>query len=209
MTGGAGRRWVTLASGIVVAAIGFAFTLRSELGLGPWHVVQQGLSQRLGITIGTAVVVVNVVLLLVSMRMGERPGVGTLAIVGLLGPAVDGALAVIGPVHGGPERAAALVAGLLVMTFGGSLMISARLGVSPIDALMVATFRRLRAVSLSSVRIAQETFALGLGWALGGTVGVGTVLIGAGVGPLLGFWLRLLGTTPQRVEGLPSLEPAA
>lgn len=195
--GAAGFR---LIAGIVVAALGFALTLRARLGLGPWHVVQQGLSGRVEITVGTAVVLVNAVLLLVAWRLRERPGSGTVAVVALLGPAVDGFLAVVPEFSDAFPRAGALGSGLVLMALGGALVISAGLGVSPLDSVMIGAFRHLPSASLAGVRLAMETGGLTLGWLLGGAVGVGTVVIGLGIGPVLHAWLRLLRAVPERPE---------
>ncbi|MBI2170112.1 MAG: hypothetical protein HYU28_11540 [Actinobacteria bacterium] len=200
-----GQRTARLIAGIGVAGVGFALTLRSRLGLGPWHVVQQGLSEQTGLTVGTAVVIVNAILVLVALWLRERPGLGTLAVVALLGPSVDGSLLVIPDTHSAVLRVAALLGGLVVMSSGGALVISARLGVSPLDSVMIGAFRRLHAASLSGIRLVMEAAGLGLGWTLGGTIGIGTLVIGLGIGPILHGWLHVMGAVPEKETlGLPS-----
>lgn len=162
--------------------------------------MQQGLSERVGITVGTAVVIVNAVLLLAAMRLNERPGPGTVAVVALLGPAVDGSLALVPDLHTDALRGGALMTGLVVMALGGALVISARLGVSPLDSVMIGAFRHLRSAPLFGVRLGLEAFGLALGWVLGGAVGVGTLVIGLGIGPVLNGWLHLLRSVPGKVS---------
>lgn len=183
--------------GVLLSSWAFLFIVHAHLGTGPWHVVQQGLSAHLGIALGSAVWVTGSVFFVAALATGERPGVATLASILLGGTYINLLAATVHDVHGVAARCAALVGGTLVMTFGGALYMSAALGASPLDALMTGIYRRTP-WSLRSVRLGLEVFGLALGWVLGGEVGVGSVLIGVCVGPLIQFWLRVLRAMPEK-----------
>jgi uncharacterized membrane protein YczE len=189
---------VRLFAGFEIIAIAVALNVRSELGLGPLFVVFDGLHEHLGITIGTASIITNGALFLAALALRERPGLGTLGQVFLLGPLIDIALWATPEVSSAPARTAYLVVSLVVLSFGAALYLSADLGAGPYDAVMWGLFHRLHRLSLSTVRVLMETTALCTGWALGGEVGVGTVVIGLGIGPGIALGLRLLGAMPQR-----------
>jgi uncharacterized membrane protein YczE len=193
-----GARLVRLFLGFDIIAIGVALNVRSELGLGPLFVVFDGLHERLGITIGTASIITNAALFVWALAMRERPGLGTLGQVFIVGPLIDLALWLTPEVTSPGLRVAYLVGSLVVLSFGAALYLSADLGAGPYDAVMWGLFRRLRRLPLSGVRVIMETTALLTGWSLGGEVGIGTVIIGLGIGPGIAIGLRLLGAMPER-----------
>ena len=190
-------RGVRLLVGVFLGAVGYALTLRANLGLGPWHVLQQGLAEQLEVSIGTASILVNVALLVAAIALRERPGVGTVAATTLGGVFLDAVLPALGHPHGTPAEVAALVAGLVVMSFGGALYMSALLGSSPLDAVMTGVYR-WTPLSLHNARLGLEIAGLTLGWWAGGTVGIGSAVIGLGIGPALHAWLHLLRSVPEK-----------
>ena len=181
---------------LIAAAI--ALNVRSNLGLGPLFVVFQGL-HRHGIgTIGTATILVNLVLLVAAVGLRERPGFGTLGQVFLVGPLTDLALLATPSVHGLGPRAAYLSAAFLVLCAGAALYLSADLGAGPYDAVMRGLYRNSRRLPLAVIRLAMEGTALLIGWSLGGDIGIGTLVIGLGIGPGLAIGLRLMRAMPER-----------
>lgn len=175
----------------------FLVIVRAHLGTGPWHVVNQGLAEHLGTGLGTSMWITGLAFLVAAMAAGERPGPATLAAAFLGGIYVNVAAPYVGDLHGAFARVAGLLGATVAMTFGGALYMSAALGASPLDALMTGLYRR-SPLSIRAVRIGLEVLGLALGWMLGGEVGVGTVLIGITVGPLLQMWLRVLRATPEK-----------
>lgn len=203
------RRLPRLLLGLLVGGTGIGLTIRAELGLAPWDVLHQGLAERAGLTVGTAVILVGLVVLVSWLPLRERFGVGTVLNVVLIGLVVDATLAavpVLGPL---PVRWAVLVAGILALGVGTGLYIGAGLGPGPRDGLMTALARRGRSVRM--VRTGIEASALVAGWALGGEVGVGTVLVAVAVGPVVHYALERL-TIPSPGAGdvpLPSVTPSS
>lgn len=202
-----------LVAGLFLFAAAIVLQLESRLGLSPWDTLHQGLSRHTPLTFGTASVAVSVVVLLLAWRLGARIGIGTAANAVLVGFFIE-ALTAIGPVDRLSEsslgvRIGLLAASMALVGIGSALYLSAWLGAGPRDSLMVVGGERTR-LRLGVVRAALELLALAAGFALGGTIGVGTVVFALGVGPALeaGFWgLRRSGLAVP-VSGAVSPLPA-
>lgn len=177
--------------GLTLCGSGLALMVLARLGLGPWEVLHQGLSRRTGIPIGTTGILVGFVVLLAWVPLRERLGVGTLCNVVWIGLVIDALLAAVEPPSGLAARVAALLAGVALVGLGSGFYIGAGLGAGPRDGLMTALSHR-HGRSIRSVRTALELSALSAGWALGGTVGIGTVVFALGIGPLVQLWLGRL-----------------
>ncbi|MGE0217133.1 YczE/YyaS/YitT family protein [Mycolicibacterium sp.] len=172
-----------------------AMMVRAELGLDPWDVFHQGLAVRTGMTIGVASAVVGVAVLLAWIPLRNRPGIGTVANVVVIAVTVDVAMWLMPAPTSLPGRAALLLAAVVLNAIATVLYIGAGLGPGPRDGLMTGLVVRTgRSVRL--VRTTIEVTVLTVGWLLGGTVGVGTVVYAFGIGPLVQLFLRL---TPDRV----------
>ncbi len=176
------RNWLCLFAGFAFWGLGIALMVRSGLGLGPWDVFHQGLGLRTGLTIGTAGVVAGVAILLLWIPLKEKPGLGTVANVLTIGPMADLSLLVVPPGHDLWVRWAMLLAGVLCTGVGSALYLPARLGAGPRDGLMMGLHRRF-GLSIRLARTLVEVAALGSGWWLGGTAGLGTVVFALGIGP--------------------------
>jgi uncharacterized membrane protein YczE len=187
-------RLVNLFAGLVLFGASLALMLRSGLGLGPWDVLHQGLAKRTGLPIGQMVIGVAVVVLLLWFPLRQRPGFGTVSNVIVVGLAVDGTLAVLPQPHPLALRTAYLVLGILANAVATGLYIGAGLGPGPRDGLMTGFARRGYPIRL--VRTLIELSVLAIGWLLGGTVGVGTLLYAVTIGPLVGVLLPRLTITP-------------
>ncbi len=180
--------------GTAIIAFAACLVVRAELGLGPWNVVQQGLTRHLDVTLGQATWITGVAFLLCALALRQRPGPGTVLTMFFVGVFIDAFLPRIGTPGSIVVRLGAVVVGLVVMSFGGSLVISARLGISPLDALNIGLCQRLGAGwPLAKVRLVMEVAGVALGWWLGGDVGSACIIIGIGIGPCLQMWLRVLG----------------
>lgn len=190
------RRFVQLLIGLVLYGVTMGLMVRAALGLDPWDVLHQGLSRRLGISFGTVVIAVAVLVLVLWIPLRQRPGIGTVANAVVIGVVTDLTLALIPQVHALGWRIPLLVAGVGGNALAGALYIGAGLGPGPRDGLMtglVARFGdRFRWASIRLVRTAIEVSVLVVGWLLGGSVGVGTVLYAVSIGPLLHLLLPRL-----------------
>ena len=163
--------------------MGLALMVLADLGLGPWEALHQGLSERSGVPIGTVGILVGFAVLAAWVPLRQRPGVGTLCNVVLIGLVIDAVLAVAPEPEALVVRVTCLVAGIVAMGIGSGLYIGAGLGPGPRDGLMTGI--AARGHSLRLVRTLIELTALAAGWALGGTVGVGTLAFALGIGPLV------------------------
>ena len=183
------RRLLQLFPGLVLCGIGLALMVLAGLGLGPWDVLHQGLSERTGLPMGTLVILVGFVVLLAWVPLRQPVGIGTLCNVVLIGLVIDAVLAVSPEPRALGLRWACLLSGVALMGLGSGLYIGAGLGPGPRDGLMTGLARRTGA-SLRLVRTGIEVVVLVTGFLLGGTVGVGTVLDAVGIGPLTQLFLR-------------------
>jgi uncharacterized membrane protein YczE len=188
-------RVIQLVGGLLLFGGSLALLVRSRLGLDPWDVFHQGLAIRSGIPIGTVSILVGAVVLLLWIPLGQRPGIGTIANVILVGLALDGTLAVIPAPTDVAVRWAFLVVGIVLNGIATGAYIGAALGPGPRDGLMVGLANRGH--SLRVVRTALELTVLGVGWLLGGTVGVGTVLFAVTIGPIVHVTLPALTRRPR------------
>lgn len=191
------RQLVRLLTGLVAAGLGIALVVRSDLGLGPWDVLHQGLAERTGISMGMVVLGVGVIVLGAWLPLRQRLGVGTVLNVIVVGLTLDLSLLVLPELSGGVPRWSSLLAGVAAVGVGSGLYLSAGMGPGPRDGLM--TGLAARGASVRAVRTGIELSALALGWALGGTVGMGTVVFALAIGPLVQFFLeRFTPPAPAR-----------
>lgn len=178
------RRLLQLYLGLTLYGFSMALMVRAELGLDPWDVFHQGVAARVGLSMGTVTIIVGALVLLAWIPLHQRPGLGTVSNVVVIGLALDASLAVLPPVHGPPVRVALLAAGIVLNALAGAAYLGARFGAGPRDGLMTGLVRRTgRSVRL--VRTSIEVTVLVCGWLAGGTVGAGTVAYALLIGPLL------------------------
>lgn len=183
-----GLRLPQLFVGLLLFGASMAMLLRGGLGLEPWGVLHYGLALHLPVSIGAIVIVVSFVVLLLWIPLKQAPGLGTIANALVIGLAMDATLAVLPPADAWPGRGALMLGGVLVNGFAGALYIGSQFGPGPRDGLMTGLHRRT-GVSIRLVRTLIEVAVLAVGWLLGGTAGVGTVLYAFGVGPIVQFFL--------------------
>jgi len=194
------RRLLYLYPGLALFGASLALMVRSGLGLGPWDVFHQGLALRLDLSLGTVVIVVSVLVLLAWIPLRQRPGIGTVSNVILVGIATDAALALLPVPEALAARVSYLLAGILLNAVATGLYIGAGLGPGPRDGLM--TGLAARGMSIRLARTMIEVSILAAGWLLGGTVGVGTVLYAFAIGPLVQVVLPRLTIRPRHQEAL-------
>ncbi|WP_432075963.1 YczE/YyaS/YitT family protein [Streptomyces wuyuanensis] len=184
------RRLVQLYAGLALYGASSALLVRAELGLEPWGVLHQGLAGRTGLTIGVVSIIVGAVVLLLWIPIRQKPGLGTVSNVFVIGIAMDGTLAVVPDVHGPGVQIPLMAAGIALNGAATGLYISARFGPGPRDGLMTG-LNRLTGRSIRLVRTAIETAVVATGFLLGGTVGAGTVVYALSIGPLAQLFLRV------------------
>lgn len=169
--------------------------VRADLGLAPYEVLHQGLSVQTPLTIGQASIAVGVLVLASWIPLGQRPGIGTITNIVGVGLALDALLAVLWVPESLPLRGLSAVVGVVFIGIGVGLYIGSGLGPGPRDGLMTGLSRLGAPIWL--VRLGMELTALVLGWLLGGTVGIATVLVAVGL-PVLADWsLRRFSLPPD------------
>jgi uncharacterized membrane protein YczE len=181
--------------GLVLFGIGVALMVVADLGLSPWEVLHQGISFRTGISIGTVAIMTGIGVLLLWIPLHERVGIGTILNVLIIGPVVDISLWLL------PDqieimwvRWALMVGGTIIIALGSGLYIGAGLGPGPRDGLM--TGLATKGINVAAARIGIEITVLIIGYFLGGTVGIGTLVFAFGVGPLVAIFLPMLSMKP-------------
>lgn len=189
-----GRRLPRLLLGLVICGVGLALIIRADLGLDSWNVLHQGIEGQTGVSIGMVTILVGFAMFAISLPLGEQIGVGTILNVLLIGTTIDLVLWPLDEPENTALRWAFLVGGTLLFAVGSGFYIGAGLGPGPRDGVM--TSLAARGLSVGVVRTGIEIVVLAVGWLLGGSVGVGTVLFALAIGPLVAFFLRRLSLEP-------------
>uniref|UniRef100_UPI00368EF0B9 membrane protein YczE n=1 Tax=Streptomyces phaeofaciens TaxID=68254 RepID=UPI00368EF0B9 len=190
---------VQLYAGLALYGASSALLVESGLGLEPWNVLHQGLAELTGLTIGVVSIVVGAAVLLLWIPLRQRPGLGTVSNVFVVGLAMDGTLALVPDSHQPAVRVALLVAGIVLNGAATGLYISAAFGPGPRDGLMTGLHRRTDR-SIRLMRTAIEVAVVVTGFLLGGTIGVGTLLYAVSIGPLAQVFLRVFAV-PTASDG--------
>ena len=196
------RRVPRLMLGLALFGFGLGMVVLGGYGLPGWDVFHQGLAERTPLTIGTAVIVIGVVLLIVMLVLHEPIGVGTLANVVVIGLVLDATLWLIDAPVNTAARVLLTLTGPIVVAIGSGYYIGVRLGPGPRDGLMTALDRR--GVTLWKARFGIEAVALSSGVLLGGTAGWGTVWFLVSIGPAVQFFLRYLSVPLEPGERVPA-----
>ena len=182
-------RLVQLYLGLVLYGISSSLLVLATLGLDPWDVFHQGLSRTFGLAIGTWAIIVGAVVLLLWIPLRQRPGIGTVSNVVLVGLTMNVVLGHVGAPHAMAARIACLVCGVFLNGVATGAYIGAGLGPGPRDGLMTGV--AARGHSIRVVRTGLEVTVLVTGWLLGGSVGVGTVAYALSIGPLAHVFIPL------------------
>lgn len=178
------RRLVQLYVGLVLYGVSMALMVQSSQGVMPWDVLHQGISRQTGLSLGTVTVLVALVVLLAWVPLRQRPGLGTVSNVVVIGLAVDAALAVLPAPSATAVQLTFGAAGVLLNAVATAAYIGVRMGPGPRDGLMTGLVRRTgRSVRL--IRTSIEVAVVAAGWSLGGRLGLLTVVYALSIGPLV------------------------
>lgn len=185
------RRIAQLVVGLFLYGIAIAMMVRAGIGVGPWDVLSQGIALHTGIAFGWVTNIVGALVLLLWIPIHQKPGIGTLANVLLIGTCAQLGLWLI-PAQTVPwERVLIFAAGLALLAVATGLYIGARLGPGPRDGLMTGIHDRW-GWPIWAVRTGLEVTVLAIGWLLGGNVGIGTIAFALLIGPMVNVTLPLL-----------------
>lgn len=199
------RRLLQLYIGLALYGVSTAMFVRADLGADPWNVFHLGVANLLSMNIGVVIIAVGVLVLLAWIPLRQRPGFGTLSNVIMIGLAADAALLVIPGFESLLARSGLLVSAVILNALATSLYIGAGFGAGPRDGLMTGIHART-GWPVRRIRTAIEVSVLLIGWLLGGTVGVGTVLYALAIGPLIQLclpWFRHQPQSRTRIRNAP------
>lgn len=194
--------WVQLLGGLALYGLSVSLMIQSELGLGPWDAFHVGIHNIVGISVGVASILVGVAIVIGSIMINVRPGAGTLANMILIGVFIDIFLPIV-PVA--PDFGFSLgmfACGIALCALATGMYIAAGLGNGPRDGLMIGISRRM-SWRIGRVRTGIEAVVLVCGWAMGGTVGLGTVLFAVLIGPATQWGLAAFGVSSTGVLSRP------
>jgi uncharacterized membrane protein YczE len=205
---------VQLIVGLLLYGFTMGMMVRAVLGLDPWDVFHQGLTALINrwvpLSYGTVITIVSVFVLLLWIPLRQRPGIGTVANAAIIGFATDATLRMLPEFGNLTVRIVVLALAIVGNALAGALYIGAGLGPGPRDGLMTGLVAR-GVGSIRLVRTTIELSVLGIGWILGGVVGVGTVVYALAIGPLLHLLLPRLAVRSRALVAVPTqgAEPAA
>ena len=194
------RRLIQLYTGLALYGVSTAMFVRADLGADSWNVFHLGVANLLSMNIGMVIIAVGVLVLLLWIPLRQRPGLGTISNVIVIGLAADVALAVLPAFESLLVRSVLLISAVVVNALATSMYIGAGFGAGPRDGLMTGIHART-GWSIRAIRTAIEISVLLSGWLLGGTLGVGTVLYALAIGPLIQICLPWFRYQPRHAFG--------
>lgn len=194
-------RYLKLMLGLLLCALGVVTILNSNLGLSPWDVLNQGLNKTIGITLGEANLLVGAFVVLFSIFLKQPIGSGTVINFLLVGVFIDMYI-YLDIIPKGDilfKKILILIVGILIFSYGCYMYISTGLGCGPRDGLMVILTKK-STHPLWKIKTCIEIVVLGLGYILGGTIGIGTVISSLCVGPLIQYFFKLNSQDIKKLE---------
>lgn len=192
------RRLGTLAVGLVLVAVGVAVTIRAEVGVAPYDVLTTGLVALTDLPIGLAAMLLPAAFVVLGIAIGGRPGPGTVLAVLLVGPILGLALDALPAQEAMAPRVALFAVGFVVIAMGITAVVISEIGSGPAELVMLAIHDR--GFPLGPVRTGIEVVCVAVGWAMGGQVGVGTVVFALLIGPTLERTLAASGFDEVRAS---------
>lgn len=192
-------------AGIIVLSLGIALTIKGQmLGVGSWDVLHIGLSNKLGLTVGTWSIILGLIILAIDAMFSKRlPKIGTYLDMFLTGIFMDIFLLFLPDANGWFEQSIAFIFGVILLGLGCGMYMVANIGVGPRDTLMLLLVQRV-GWSVTRARTTMELSVAIIGFALGGPVGIGTVFMAFGLGPIVQWALKLNEKLFYRATGIES-----
>jgi uncharacterized membrane protein YczE len=185
------RRIAQLLAGLFLYGFAISMMVRGAIGVSPWDVLTQGVVKQTGLPFGVLTNIIGALVLLLWIPIRQKPGVGTVANVLLVGPSIEVGLAILPTATELWQQVLLFSGGLAVLAVASGLYIGAQFGPGPRDGLMTGIHTKW-GFPLWAVRTAIEVTVLSIGWLLGGNVGLGTLAFALLVGPMVGVTIPLL-----------------
>ena len=181
-----------LCFGLTLFGLGEGLLIVSFTGASPWSVLAQGISLNVDLSIGTITLFISIGALLFWLPLNQKPGIGTILNALIIAVMIDICIKFVPTPENYIPQLILAVIGVLITGFGGSIYLVANLGAGPRDGLMVGLQKKTN-IPIAAVRAFLEITVVTIGWYLGGTVGVGTLLFAFGIGPAVALGLYLTG----------------
>jgi uncharacterized protein len=180
-----------LCFGLALFGLGEGLLIVSFTGASPWSVLAQGISLKLDLSIGTITLLISIAVLILWIPLGQKPGMGTIFNALIIALMIDLCIKFIPTPSNSVHQLILAVVSVITVGIGGGIYLVSNLGAGPRDGLMIGLQKRTN-LPIAAVRATLEITVVSIGWYLGGTLGVGTLLFAFGIGPCVAFGLYLV-----------------
>ena len=183
-----------LCLGLVLFGLGEGLLIVSFAGASPWSILAQGIALNVDLSIGIITVLISIGVLFLWLPLKQKPGIGTILNAIIIGLMIDVCIKFIPTPEDYLNQLILATIAVLTVGLGGGIYLVANLGAGPRDGLMVGLQKKTN-LPIATVRAFLEITVMSIGWYLGGTVGIGTLLFAFGIGPSVALGLYLVGKT--------------
>ena len=180
-----------LCFGLTLFGLGEGLLIVSFTGASPWSVLAQGISININLSIGTITLLISIAVLILWIPLGLKPGMGTIFNALIIAFMIDLCIKFIPTPSNYTNQILLAVLSVLAVGIGGGIYLISNLGAGPRDGLMIG-LQKLTKLPIAAVRGTLEISVVSIGWYLGGTVGIGTLLFAFGIGPCVALGLYLV-----------------
>lgn len=183
-----------LCLGLTLFGLGEGLLIVSFAGASPWSVLAQGIFLNVGYSIGIVTIVISIIVLILWIPLSQKPGIGTILNALIIGLMIDVCITFVPTPENYVSQLMLALLAVLIVGLGGGIYLVANLGAGPRDGLMIGLQKKTN-LPIAAVRATLEITVMSIGWYLGGTVGVGTLLFAFGIGPAVALSLYIVGKT--------------
>jgi len=183
-----------LCFGLALFGLGEGLLIVSAAGASPWSVLAQGIFLNVGYSIGIVTIVISIIVLILWIPLSQKPGIGTILNALIIGLMIDVCITFVPTPENYVSQLMLALLAVLIVGLGGGIYLVANLGAGPRDGLMIGLQKKTN-LPIAAVRATLEITVMSIGWYLGGTVGVGTLLFAFGIGPAVALSLYIVGKT--------------
>ena len=183
-----------LCCGLALVGLGEGLLIVSAAGASPWSVLAQGIFLNVGYSIGIVTIVISIIVLILWIPLSQKPGIGTILNALIIGLMIDVCITFVPTPENYVSQLMLALLAVLIVGLGGGIYLVANLGAGPRDGLMIGLQKKTN-LPIAAVRATLEITVMSIGWYLGGTVGVGTLLFAFGIGPAVALSLYIVGKT--------------
>ena len=183
-----------LCFGLTLFGLGEGLLIVSFSGASPWSVLAQGISLNVNLSIGTITFLISIAVLIFWIPLGQKLGMGTIFNALIIALMIDLCIKFVPTPSTYIYQLILAVVSVLTVGIGGGIYLVSNLGAGPRDGLMIGLQKKMN-LPIALVRAILEISVVSIGWYLGGTVGIGTLLFAFGIGPCVALGLYLVGRT--------------